>query len=494
MKPTRRRFGPLFYLTLAVALILVVSVPGWPMMIEQWQAWGYARQLRDATPGERDIAIAGLTGLGPAARSWVIRATRDPDPKVRQAAISMVLRLDPDHPTPALDALIVVFRDADPTVRQAAVDQIYLTGGGFATQAGPAAIDRVIDGLRAALDDPVRDVRTGVALALGSLGKVASRAVPDLERIMARHPDITTRVFAAQALQSLQPIGSPARLAVVAALRRMLAEPALIQAREGPRVFGLLQREVGDEETAAVLVPLLNQPVRQNAFWYLTMLPPETSGVREALAGALANDDAMIRGDAALRFLQNQPALASPAFDVLLDQLIFRRDGGLGPEDIVGRLRQHAPDQVEPMVTRLIENLGRPDQIERRANIIETLGIIGPPEALPAVPALRAIAIKADRPPELAAIAALVKIDPPSAGEFLPSLIASLPPGREIDTRLDALRTLGALGPLARDAIPALLPLIDEEDFRISAGALGTITRIDPDRGAGLKQKIIDGR
>ena len=126
IKRSRRRFGPLFYTTTAVALLVIVSRPFWQNAMEQSRAWRLAAQLRDPTASTRRVAADGLVQLGPAATSWVIRAMRDNDPKIRKLACSILVRTAPARAEDALAALLVAAKDSDASVRVTAVGQLEL--------------------------------------------------------------------------------------------------------------------------------------------------------------------------------------------------------------------------------------------------------------------------------------------------------------------------------------------------------------------------------
>ena len=123
MARSRRRFGPLFYVTLAGALLLLLSHPFWKVGSEQFTAWQLSRQLRDPTGSVRREAAARLLQLGPAATSWVIGAMRDGNPQVRLSACSILLGTFPESGGEALAALIAATKDSDPWVRASAVGQ-----------------------------------------------------------------------------------------------------------------------------------------------------------------------------------------------------------------------------------------------------------------------------------------------------------------------------------------------------------------------------------
>jgi hypothetical protein len=113
----------LFYVTAGIALAVLISRPFWETASNQYKAWRLSRQLRDQSPGGRELAATELVRLGPAATSWVIRAMGTTGPIVRELACSIVAQTMPERPEDALAALIVAAKDADPGVRASAIKQ-----------------------------------------------------------------------------------------------------------------------------------------------------------------------------------------------------------------------------------------------------------------------------------------------------------------------------------------------------------------------------------
>ena len=78
MARSRRRFGPLFYLTAGLAALVIASIPLWEPGIQQFGAWRLTRRLHDPAESVRREAAEGLVQLGPAATWWVIRRVARP--------------------------------------------------------------------------------------------------------------------------------------------------------------------------------------------------------------------------------------------------------------------------------------------------------------------------------------------------------------------------------------------------------------------------------
>lgn len=491
MARIHRRFSRAFFVTVATALAILASVPFWGVVNDQWQAWGCFRRLHDPTLGVRREAAEDLARLGPAASAWVVRAVGDADPKVRVVACSILPRTDPDHPALALDALANALKDGDATVRWAAANQLGLAAVFLATRAGAEATDRAVGALREAIRDEAKDVRGAAIYALEALGKSAKSAIPDLDRALVE-AEPTFRVFAAEALLKIDPVGTRPR--VIPALQALLANPSALW--EEDRMVRLLKTELGEEGVAAALIPLLQHEagaVRQGALAYLDSNCSGAKGTKPAFVAALTNADWMVRGNAALLVLKHEPTLAGLALDTLVDQLVNWHDGGWGPEDIIKDLREGFPESLGPVAILLVAALDRAATPDQRRNAIYALALVGTPGAETAIPALRRAALSDDRTVQLRAVEALARIDPPSAAAFLPVLFAWCRPGEDVAIRLSAMTTLGKIGPAANSAVPVLLRFADEDDIRVSTAAIEALTRIDFARAAELKRSIRAG-
>ena len=136
MACSRRRFGPLFYLTAGLAALAIASIPLWAPAIQQFGAWRLTRRLHDPAESVRREAAEGLVQLGPAATWWVIRASRDPDVRVRILSCSILDCAVNDGDERPAEALLAAVRDGDPSVRSSAVGQLehLIAGPGIATE------------------------------------------------------------------------------------------------------------------------------------------------------------------------------------------------------------------------------------------------------------------------------------------------------------------------------------------------------------------------
>ena len=177
MKRTHRRFGPLFYVTAGITLAVFISRPFWNTASEQWTAWRLSRQLLSTKAPERREAAEKLVQLGPAATSWVIRATRDRDPQVRELACSILAETMPERPNEALAALLVAAKDSDAAVRKSAVTELEHLVGRLGLSADPIVIDRAIRALAESLGDASPQVSLQAAIGLLAADPKARSAI-----------------------------------------------------------------------------------------------------------------------------------------------------------------------------------------------------------------------------------------------------------------------------------------------------------------------------
>jgi HEAT repeat protein len=490
MKRKRRRFGPLFYVTAAIALVVGGSRPFWQTASEQYSAWRLTRQLRGATKAIRERAALELARLGPAATSWVIRATRDRDPVVRELACSIVVQTTPERPDEGLAALLMAAKDNDPSVRESAVVQLERMIGRYGSSADSVVVEPAIRALGEALSDDSRNVRLKAILGLLAVGPKARPVVRALDRALDE-PEKELRIWAADAMVHID--ADATRTRVIAAMSPMLKDNPM--RLEHFKVVAILASAQGAEATAAMLVPLLRdaaREIRMTAIYDLTTLCSGAKVVRPAMIEALKSDDLGIRQEAAVYFLAREPAMAGRAIDAVVERIGIPAEGSDHGCALVTRLGVASWSSVKLLTPKLLELLGRATKPAARAFVIAALGEIGR-EALAGVPELLELSNEEDLEVATSAVAALLKIDPRVAATRIPSLLEWATPGHDSRVRLGAMSTLGDFGPDASIAISALLELADEPDLSISAGAIEAISKIDPPTGQTLKQAIVRG-
>jgi HEAT repeat protein len=132
-----------------------------------------------------------------------------------------------------------------------------------------------------------------------------------------------------------------------------------------------------------------------------------------------------------------------------------------------------------PATPHLIAALGS-DNERIRNSALFALGRIGP-GAYTAVPTLEKLSGVEDEFLRVASLWALVGIEPGDAAlaaKATPELIKGLSSEREV-VRLESSRTLGALGPAAKQALPALRPLVDDPSAAVAGTAAQAIEAIE---------------
>jgi HEAT repeat protein len=187
---------------------LIESVPEEPKAIEKLPPPGAApeepiRPAADEAPKAPKTPVPA-DSLGEGLRVTLPElavALRDPDVRVRRAALDVLELLGP-RAAPAGPAIIGALGDPDLFVRWAAARALGKTGGAPA-DAGIAALAHL-------LYDPDLDLRVTVAGVLERFGAAASAAVPSLARA-AGSGDAEIRMAAMRALES---IGREAREAI----------------------------------------------------------------------------------------------------------------------------------------------------------------------------------------------------------------------------------------------------------------------------------------
>ena len=225
------------------------------------------RQLRQAQPVGRAKAARSLGRLGWLARdamTALVAATRDADPKVRDAAAAAVGQMGPD----AVPHLSELLRHDDKYVRRQAVWAL----GKLGPLAAPS-----LPGLVTALGDADPRTASGAAEALGRMGPDATDAVPALTEAMRG----TNIVLCRLAAKALSQVGRAALPQLLVHLRHrdpfVRGEAALALGWMGPAaataVFALIEAlKAGD--TGRRLAPLVADGSRTPA----TPVTPAVAG------------------------------------------------------------------------------------------------------------------------------------------------------------------------------------------------------------------------
>jgi beta-lactamase regulating signal transducer with metallopeptidase domain/HEAT repeat protein len=318
-------------------------------------------------------------------------------------------------------------------------------------------------------------------------------AVPQLIEAM-KSEDVVLRQNAIEALRRTGGIDGPAAGAILRALNdpekqvrdaaagwdgswgvRMDAAPVLHEALKDPSP---LVRSTAARALGRVEWPYSVKPDGTMDF------VAERAAAVPPLAAALEDPDPEVRRRAAsaLRVYGEKATQAAPGLAKLLDD----PEGGIALE-AAWTLAEVAPGAApERATTRLVAGLDEEDE-HRRAMSARALGRLGP-AARSAVQRLLAIAESQgeDQAPDSVrgwAAVALAAIDPEAAtvNLALRALTQAIKYRGDSDLRLAALDALGALGPLAKSAVPALENKLVEGST--SRPARTTVRRTVPSTG-----------
>jgi HEAT repeat protein len=408
-----------------------------------------------AVPDVEGRAPAVLEKLGPVAVPALKRALDDPRAPVKDGAAMTLARIAPPAPRePAkepVSMLIADLNDPDLLRRRRAIDALGRRGA-EAKDAVPALI-RLLE--RGAVSLPLavelqygRQLRTEqrfrVIAALGRIGPPAQAALPSVQRFL-RDKDL--EIVAAEAIARISPAPGPARREAIEVLVRAWrsgGEPR----REALEAFVRIGPAAEDAIPAlakampeagapmalasigAAAVPALSESLRssdrrtqQEAMRALAKIGPAAEDAAPLLARLLPDPQAL------------ETLGAIGAFEPLIAELKARPHAGLiGPLVRAG----------EPAVPSLIVLLGHDDARVRRLSA-EVLGAMRG-KAAAAVPALTKAAL----------------------GD----------PDQSVRDR--ARRSLGNIGPAAKDAAPALAQVVEREEYGDAYVALHQLVAIGP--------------
>lgn len=457
--------------------------------------------LADPSAEVRARAAQALGAMGEPAKSAAAGLTallKDDDSTVRRQAVSALAAIQPG-PEVMMPLLANLLQDSDPGVQlrvlqaladagEAAVpglikaldnDEVAYWACIVLRDIGPAAKDAV-PALTEKLKDPREEIRMQAVLALGAIGEAAGSAVP---QIAAALEDEHVAPAATFVLGQLGTIPADAELVIRANTK---------SERPGLRTvsYWALARVHPDDmelrrEAVAELFARLkdeNPQVRQVAARALAALPPAPEIVVPIWEDAMKDADSTTMYHA----LDAMATLGEPAVPRLVDLLETHDQlrvevtyvlGQMGPaaatatdalaklvadEDLhlateaalaLGKIGPAAKGAVPALIAAL-EAEG-----EKNAHaIVRALGKIGPDAAAAEPMVLKAMESE-DK--ALAVIAAGTFMDiqptasPEAAAKAVPVLVAGLADPLP-ETRIAAADGLAALGPLAREAVPAL--------------------------------------
>jgi HEAT repeat protein len=376
----------------------------------------------------------------------------------------------------------------------------------------------VMPDVRAALNDPDKGVRE---TALFALQKIGVDAIPVLIEAL-KNEDAYLRIHAALLLGKMNPVSGVAAPELIEALKdkhptvRAEAGWSLSQlAWQAQKLEPLYIKSLDDEyadmrrnaifqlgrlatnsNTArqAVLRALkakdpLDRKVAAASLWHMRMHAAE---IVPPLTEALKDESPLVRGDAALALgycgddaKDAVPALLEALRDERNDK---KRESAEGIASALGLIGPGAKKAV-PALIEMLKDASLNDDCH--ISTVRALGDIGP-NAKDAVPAIRDYLNHAEQNARIYGFRALGQIGP----ETLPILLDRIRPDSGND-RYMAVEAIGLMGPAGKEAVPALLDLLNEKETdggraRVIGTALVQIAPTDEKASSRLKEIFQD--
>ncbi|NQU21814.1 MAG: HEAT repeat domain-containing protein [Candidatus Nealsonbacteria bacterium] len=486
--------------------------------------------LGDDSASIRAHAAQALGKIGAPAKSAaeaLVKLVADKDNVVQREAVEALgsIKPGPDVVIPLFNKLL---READPNVRLHVMSALADRGAEVVeglikaladeearhwacvvlTEIGPDAADAVpalVKLLETEKDTNHLDLRREAILALAAIGPKAAPAVPELTAAL----DCVKRINSGAAAYALGSIGPEAKTAE-AKLKELADAEDSPQMLQTVCLWALAKINPDDEEFAKAAVPRLiealkapDQMVRETAAQALIDLDPDPEITRplfdklmeeaspeavntilDALASlgenavprlikALEHADARARAAAIIARIGPAAKEAVPALiEALKDENAQTRC------EVLFAIAAIGPDAKEA-VAAAIDSLGDPEEDVCYAACL-ALGKIGP-DAIEAKSALKKNLAAKDEFLPMTSAWALVQIDPKCeecCKETVPILIKALQQPKAI-TRMHAAEALGALGPLAKDAVDALKKAAKDDDEYVSAAATEALKAVE---------------
>jgi HEAT repeat protein len=460
---------------------------------------GLAAALKDKA--KEPLVEVALVRLGPAAVSALREVLTDE--KGGDAAAHVLGLIGPRAAEAVHDLIAVLKRPHAPTVLRSQAAFALGRIGGAANQRDAAPTqgsptESIILALITALTDNKSEVREQAADALGWIGSAARPAVPALLAAL-KDDDAQAAIKACQALSCIGDAeAAPALLAAFQSGRAQVAVeagralwqlgpqvepivPALLSAAQGPIDQSQPVRDLlasfGPHIVPALIKALSDSEAsrRETAANVLGRIGPPARAAVPALQAALKDKSSAVALVAAQALAEIDPTRAAAAVPLLADALDVP-----GAALALANIGPDARAAVPALIAALKSPKGGRDSKESTAELLRlhaqlALARIG----APAVPAL--IAALKDKREGVAPLAgtALGWILPPPK-EAVPALRAALQ-----DDRAHAPAyafALGQLGPLARSAVPDLMPLLMDAANRPEVAV--ALVRIDPQQAA----------
>jgi HEAT repeat protein len=265
-RPRRRMFGPLFYTTVVVAILLTALTEvytGFPMVTEWLRERSLIRSLRADDSGEREAAATTLVKLGSgSAVPQLIAAARDPRADLRAIACRYLIRAGAELGV-VVPILVAAANDVAENVRYEAAcafggliatseprrAQLIVTSHG---EASPRLRSASIKALRRLVHDQTTPTRIAAADALCLFGP-DPEAAADLAAVTGDN-DRDVRFAAARALLK---VGGPNDPVAGRTLVALVADPEAIADRRAILDVVLSAGEEVQDQAVAALARLL---------------------------------------------------------------------------------------------------------------------------------------------------------------------------------------------------------------------------------------------
>jgi HEAT repeat protein len=414
--------------------------------------------LKDPDPAIRTEALNILADIGKPAVPTLIRLLHRDD--VTYWCCVALSEIGPDAADAAPALVEVLDKHPRPEVRREAALALGSIGA-----AAPASVPGLIDGL----DNREPSVAAGAAYALGRIGPQAKAAEPALVRCAAGSEPLVKTVCA-WALAKIDVENDARRHAAIAQLVTALksGKPQLRHAA----LYGLADLKPAPEAALPAMKDALHDPDNSVADAALFAVASFGDPAIPALTDALKRKELR---PAAARILAQMGSRAKGAGPALVEIVRTDRDGQTRSEALMALGATDAdPKKVVPAA---IEALGSPRENVRCAACF-ALGRIGG-AAASAVPELQKRLGDSDACGAMAAWA-LVRIAPDSpevARRLVPLFVKALDQC-EAAVRIEAAASLQRMGPLAKDALPALQRVSADNDKTVHAAALAAMNAI----------------
>jgi HEAT repeat protein len=413
---------------------------------------GLSRALKNADGDVRLNAVQFLGRLGTAAAPLLTEALRDKDAVVYEQAVKSLSGLEADNEY-LLATVAPLLQDSDTQVRQNAAVVLRRCGA------------RALPLLIAALKDKEAAVRRDAIWGVTNIPGDDKIIQPALVEAFA-DPDTYVR---AQAIAGLGTIGYRALPQLKQAVKDKEADVRL------RAVEALVRLNPNFKEVLPTLLPAIKDQSPAVRLVVVAGLVRFGDAAVPHLIEAFRDDDPEVWKQAKNALLEIEvpdKVLFPQILKALKDEDKFVRQGAVY---VMARFKE---DGVAPLIEALKDS--DPGVQFRAADALDNIG----PPARKAIPELVVMATThADAKTRRTAVMALTTIhgfadcrkDPVKAVPGLIELLGDDNP----KTRWGAAQTLGALGPPARQAVPALTKLLKDTDLSVSQSAQFALRRIN---------------